>query len=238
MKPTLIHHPLKRIHFNYHSEAALSEFEKAFIDRYKQLHDELAAIKSQLMQQQPEIRKVSDELKLVAVSLQKLQTRVNNIERLLGLGNSNAFVDVMYVFKPGDLQNLVDEFQSLRSEYWNIMTPMHQQFHGIYERFIGFDDKVELFEKEYSRPLLHNFQNMEIDARCFDKDMNEFRAEWSSVAHLQEECLDEYSEWGKNHASMVGDWDVLFERIKILYRHISSIKNFTVGNSDHEFGLN
>jgi hypothetical protein len=238
MKPTLIHHPLKRIHFNYHSEAALSEFEKAFIDRYKQLHDELAAIKQQLMQQQPEIKKVSDELSLVAVSLQKLQTRVNNIERMLGLGKSDAFVDVMYVFKPGDLQNLVDDFQSIRSEYWNIMTSMHQQFHVIYERFIGFDDKVELFEQEYSRPLLHNFQSMEIDARCFDKDMNEFRAEWSAVAHLQEECLEEYSDWGKNHAAMVSDWDVLFERIKILYRHISSIKNFTAGNTGHEFGLN
>ncbi len=238
MKPTLIHHPLKRIHFNYHSEAALSEFEKAFIDRYKQLHDELAAIKSQLMQQQPEIRKVSDELKQVAASLKKLQTRINNIERLLGLGNSDTFVDVMYVFKPGDLQNLVDEFQSVRSEYWSIMTPMHQQFHIIYERFIGFDDKVELFEKEYSRPLLNNFQSTEIDVRCFDKDMNEFRAEWSAVAHLQEECLDEYSEWGKNHAAMVSDWDALFERIKILYSHLSSIKNFTAGNTGHEFGLN
>jgi hypothetical protein len=46
MKPTIISHPLKRIHFNYNSEAALSDFETAFINRYKQLHDELASIKS------------------------------------------------------------------------------------------------------------------------------------------------------------------------------------------------
>lgn len=238
MKPTLIHHPLKRIHFNYHSEAALSEFETAFIDRYKRLHDELASIKTQLIGQQPDILKVVKELELVAAVLAKLKAKVANVERLLGLGTSTTIVDILYVFKPGDLQNLVDRFQEIRSEYWDNMTPMHQQFHAIYERFIGFDDKVEEFEKEYSRPLFRNFKNMEIDICCFDKDMNEFRMEWSAVAELQEECLDQYSAWGKNHAAMVGEWDALFERIKVIYRHITSIRNFTAGNTEHEFGLN
>jgi hypothetical protein len=238
MKPTLIHHPLKRIRFNYMSEAALSDFETAFIDRYKQLHDELAEVKSQLLQQQPGIKKVAADLKQVICALDKLRKRIVNIERMLGIGPTDTIVNLVYVFKPGDLQTLVDEFQAIRNDYWDIMTPMHQQFHIIYERFIGFDDKVELFEKEYSQPLFRNFDKMEIDISCFDSDMNEFRLEWTAVAHLQEECLDEYSEWGKNHSTMVGNWDGLFDRIKTLYRHITSLRNFTAGNAEHEFGLN
>jgi hypothetical protein len=238
MKPTLINHPLKRIQFNYHSEAALSEFETAFIDRYKKLHDELATIKNQLIGQQPAISLVSSELKKVASALEKLRSRVFHIERMLGLGETDTVVDVIYVFKPGDLQALVDEFQSLRAGYWNIMTPMHQQFHDIYDRFIGFDDKVEEFEHEYSRPLFRNVDRTEIDISCFDKDMNEFRLAWTAVAHLQEDCLDEYSEWGKNHSLMVNEWDTLFERIKILYRHISTVRKFSTGSSGIGFGLN
>ncbi len=238
MKPNLIPHPLKRIHFNYNSEAALSDFETAFIAQYKHLHDELATIKNHLLQLAPGIKKVMAELKQVTTGLEKLQTIIIRTEQVFGLGQADKLVPGVYSIKPGEIQKALDEFQGIRSDYWDIMVPMHKQFNSIYERFTAFDDVVEQFEKEYSAPLFHNSENMEIDIRCFDKDMNEFRVEWVGVAHLQDECLDEFSEWAKKQTKLVSDSDNLYDRIKKIFQHINAIKNFNGGNKKNEFGLN
>ena len=238
MKPTLIPHPLKRIHFNYNSEAALSDFETAFIDRYKQLHDELATIKNQLLQLGPDIKKVMTEFKQVTTGLEKLRTIILRTERLFGLAPSDEIGPGVYSIKSGEIQKALDEFQAIRSDYWDIMVPMHKQFNSIYEMFTAFDDAVEQFEKEYSAPLFHNPENMEIDIRCFDKDMNEFRVAWVGVAQLQDECLDEFSEWAKKQTKLVSDSDALYDRIKKIFQHINAIQKFNAGNKDNEFGLN
>jgi hypothetical protein len=237
MKPTIIPHPLKRIHFNYNSEAALSDFETAFIDRYKQLHDELATIKSQLLQLGPDIKKVMAELKQVTSALDKLRTVIQRAERMFGLGPANEIVSCTYNIKAGEIQRVLDELQEIRSHYWEIMVPMHKLFNSIFERFTAFDDAVEQFEKEYSAPLFLNFESMAIDIRCFDNDMNEFRVAWMGVAHLQDECLDEYSEWVKNQTVLVNDSDALYERIKKIFKHINQIQKFNPGK-ENEFGLN
>jgi len=238
MKPTIISHPLKRIHFNYNSEAALSDFETAFINRYKQLHDELASIKSQLLKLGPDIKKVMAELKQVTIALEKLRTVIVRAERMFGLGPADEIVSCVYNIKSGDIQKVLDELQVIRSNYWEIMVPMHRLFNSIFERFTAFDDAVELFEKEYSTPLFHNFENMAIDILSFDRDMNEFRVAWMGVAHLQDECLDEYSEWVKNQTVLVNDSDALYNRIKKIFQHVNTIQKFNPGNGNHEFGLN
>jgi chromosome segregation ATPase len=238
MKPTIISHPLKRIHFNYNSEAALSDFETAFIDRYKQLHDELAAIKSQLLQLGPDIKKVLAELKQVTTALEKLRTIIVRTERMFGLGPADEIVSCAYNIKSGEIQKVLDELQVIRSNYRDMMVPMHKLFNSIFERFTAFDDAVEQFEKEYSDPLFHNFENMAIDIRSFDNDMNEFRAAWMDVAHLQDECLDEYSEWVKNQTALVNDSDSLYDRIKKIFQHINTIQKFNPGNKENKFGLN
>lgn len=238
MKPTIIPHPLKRIHFNYNSEAGLSDFETVFIDRYKQLHDELATIKSQLLQLGPDIKKVMLELKQVTGALEKLRTIIIRTERMFGLGPADEIISYVYNIKSGEIQKVLDELQVIRSNYWDIMVPMHRLFNSIFERFTAFDDAVEQFEKEYSAPLFHNYESMAIDILSFDKDMNEFRVAWMGVAHLQDECLDEYSEWVKNQTVLVSDSDVLYERIKKIFRHINTIQKFNTGNKENEFGLN
>ncbi len=238
MKPTIIPHPLKRIHFNYNSEAALSDFEKAFIDRYKQLHDELATIKNQLLQLEPGIKKVMSELEQVITVLEKLRALIIRTERMFGLASAGEIVSGVYTLKSGEIQKALDEFQAIRSDYWDIMVPMNKQFNSVFKRFTAFDDAVEKFEKEYSAPLFRNFRNMEIDIRCFDKDMNEFRIQWVGVAHLQDECLDEYSEWVKKQTGLVSDSDALYDRIKKLFRHINAIQNYNTGNKENGFGLN
>ena len=111
MKPNLIHHPLKRIHFTYHSEAALSDFETAFIDRYKHLHDELATIKSQLLQLAPCIKKVLAELSNVTTGLEKLWTVIMRTEQMFGLCPSDEIVPGVYSIKSGEIQKALDEFQ-------------------------------------------------------------------------------------------------------------------------------
>jgi archaellum component FlaC len=238
MKPTIISHPLKRIHFNYKSEAVLSDFETAFIDRYKQLHDELATIKSQLLQLGPDIKKVMAELKLVTAALENLRTIIVRTERMFGLGQANEMVSCTYNIKSGEIQKVLDELQAIRSNYWDIMVPMHKMFNSISERFNAFDDAVEQFEKEYSAPLFDNFENMAIDIRSFDKDLNEFRVAWMGVAHLQDECLDEYSEWVKNQTVLISDSDALYSRIKNIFQHINTIQKFNHGNKENQFGLN
>jgi len=238
MKPTIISHPLKRIHFNYNSEAALSDFETAFIDRYTQLHDELATIKNQLLRLGPDIKKVMAELKQVTAALEKLRAVIARTERMFGLGQADEIVSSVYNIKSGEIQKVLDELQVIRSNYWDIMVPMHRLFNSIFERFTAFDDAVEQFEKEYSAPLFHNVESMAIDLRSFDRDMNEFRMAWMGVAHLQDECLDEYSEWVKRQTTLVSDSDSLYNRIKKIFHHINTIQKFNTGNKENEFGLN
>jgi protein gp37 len=78
---------------------------------------------------------------------------------------------------------------------------------------------------------------MAIDILSFDRDMNEFRVAWMGVAHLQDECLDEYSEWVKNQTVLVNDSDALYNRIKKIFQHVNTIQKFNPGNGNHEFGL-
>ena len=54
---------------------------------------------------------------------------------------------------------------------------------------------------------------------------------------MQDECLDEYSEWVKKQTGLVSDSDALYDRIKKLFRHINTIQNYT-GNKENGFGLN
>jgi hypothetical protein len=236
MKPTVIPHPLKKIHFNYNSEAALSDFEKAFIDRYKQLHDELATIKTQLGQLDPAIENVFIQLRDLRKVFDKLNDKVTRTALMLGIGRADDIVSNEFRIRPGEIQNILDEFQSLRKDYWQIMVPMHKQFNTVYNRFTTFDDAVELFEKEFSKPLFSNFETMEIDICCFDKDMSEFRDEWMVIANMQETCLDKYAEWAKYQTALVNDSDVLYVRIKKLFQYISNLQN--TGNEENEFGLN
>lgn len=238
MKPTIIPHPLKRIQFNYNSEAALNDFEKAFINRYKLLHDELAAIKTQLLQLDPAIAKVLSRLKSLRKIFDKLNDKVAQTASMLGIVPSGDGQANEFRIKPGEIQSLLNEFQSLRMEYWQIMVPMHKQFNTVYTRFTAFDDTVELFEKEFSKPLFRNSETTEIDICCFDKDMNEFRNEWMVIAHMQEACLDDYNEWAKHQTSLVNDSDALYDRIKKLFQYISDIQNYSKGKEGNEFGLN
>ena len=238
MKPTVIPHPLKRIHFNYNSEAALSDFEKTFIDQYKQLHDELATIKAQLLQLAPAIERVLAGLKKLRTAFNKLNDKITRTELMLGIGVADDLVPGEFRIRPGEIQNILDAFQCLRKDYWDIMVPMHNLFTSVYKRFTAFDDSVEQFEKEFSQPLFRNFETMEIDICCFDKDMNEFRNEWMSIANLQDTCLDEYNEWAKQQTALVNDSDALYDRIKKLFQHISNLQNYNGGNNGNEYNLN
>lgn len=238
MKPTLIPHPLKRIRFNYNSEAALSDFERAFIDKYKQLHDELASIKDELLLLGPSIRKVIYELKLVKKAFGKLHEKIRLTEQMLGLSPAIDIPNGKFRVKPGEINKVLSEFQAVRQDYWNIMVPMHNQFNAVYIRFTEFDDAVERFEKEYSQPLFRNSENMEIDTCCFDKDMNEFRKQWMAITDLQETCLDEYADWVKDQTTLVNDSAALYDRIKKLFQYIGNIQNYNATHRENDFGLN
>ncbi len=181
MKPSLINHPLKRIHFNYNAEAALSDFETIFTERYKHLQDELATIKAQLLQLKPVIKSVLTPLQEVRQAFDKLNDKITRTALVLGIGFGDDIAPTRYKVRPGEIQHMLDEFHSLRKNYWLIMEPMHHLFTRAYERFADFDDTVELFEKEFSEALLYNFENMDIDSSCFDNDMNKFREEWTAL---------------------------------------------------------
>lgn len=238
MKPTLIPHPLKRIRFNYKYETALSDFERAFIERYKQLHDELAMIKDELLQLGPNIRKVMSELKLVRKSFDTLHEKIRLTEQMLGLSPALDIPKGEFRVKPGEINKVLNEFQSIRQDYWAIMVPMHNRFNAVYIRFTAFDDTVERFEKEYSQPLLSNPENMEIDTRCFDNDMNEFRRQWMAITDLQESCLDEYADWVKDQTALVNASTALYDRIKKLFQYISNIQKYNSTHRENDFGLN
>ncbi len=238
MKPTLIPHPLKRIRFNYNSEAELSDFERAFIDRYKQLHDELALIKEELLQLGPNIRKVYNELKHVRKSFTQLYEKIKLTEQMLGLSPAIDIANGEFRVKPGEINKVLTAFQAIRQEYWNIMVPMHNHFNAVYIQFTAFDDAVERFEKEYSQPLFSNSENMQIDTGCFDKDMNEFRRQWMAITDLQETCLDEYADWVKEQTTLVNDSAALYDRIKKLFQYIGDIQKYNATHGEKDFGLN
>jgi len=238
MKPTLISHPLKRIQFHYNSEASLSDFETAFIDRYKHLHDELETIKTQLLQLGPDIQTVMAELENATKFFENLKAIIVQTERKLGLAPAGEIMTGEYRIKPGEIQKALDEFQATRNDYWDIMVPMYKLFNKVFERFTAFDNTVEQFEKEFSQPLFRNSKTLEIDIRCFDQDMNEFRIEWMAIANLQDDCLDEYNQWAKQQAALVNNSEMLYDRIKKLFQHISNIQNSNGGDSGNEFGLN
>lgn len=237
MKPTQIPHPLKRICLTYNSEAALSNFEKNFIERYKLLHDELVVIKNQLVQLGPDIEMVMTGLAEVKNSFDTLDNKITSTELMLGIGD-DGLVPGHFVVRPGEIQNLLDEFQSVRKDYWLIMVPMHNLFNNVYRRFIAFDDTVEQFEKEFSEPLFQNFETIEIDIASFDKDMNRFRDAWMAIASMQDKCLDEYNEWAKRQTSLVNDSDDLYDRIKNLFQHISQAQTDETWQKASECGLN
>lgn len=238
MKPTIILHPLKRIHFSYKSEATLSQFETIFIERYKDLHDELAIIKNQLLQLGPVIEIVATEFKNVKKAFDKLREKIIRTECMIGIETGNEVTPAPFNIRPEEINKVLNEFQDIRSSYWSIMLPMHNQFNVVYKRFTDFDDKVELFEKEFSEPLFRNFEIMEIDIRCFDKDMNEFRAEWMAIANLQETCLDEYTEWAKHQTTLVNDSSVLYDRIKKLYQGLNKMEGHSMSDATNRPGLN
>lgn len=238
MKPTVILHPLKRIHFSYKSEATLSQFETIFIERYKDLHDKLATIKSQLLQLVPVIEIVATEFKNVKKVFDRLRDKIIRTECLVGIGAGNEVTPGPFSIRPEEITRVLNEFQDVRSSYWSIMLPMHNQFNVVYKRFTDFDDRVELFEREFSEPLFRNFEVMEIDTRCFDKDMNEFRSEWMAIANLQETCLDEYTEWAKRQTALVNDSSLLYKRIKKLYQHLSKTKGQNMADNTNLPGLN
>ena len=238
MKPILIPHPLKRIHLNYNSEAALNNFETTFIDRYRHLHDELATIKNELLQLGPGIDIVMTELKNVRQAFDKLHGKISCTELMFGLNQDEPIAAGEYTIKPGEINEVLNEFQTIRLQYWSIMVPMHKLFNSVCKRFSDFDGKVEQFEKEYSEPFFRNVVRMEIDKSSFDKDMNEFRIEWMAIASLQDNCLDEYTEWARLQTALVNDSDALYGRIKNLFQHINTLQNFEAGNKEAEFGLN
>lgn len=223
MKPILIHHPLKRIQFSSHSETTFSHSEAAFIEQYKQLHDELSSIKNELLELKPGIDIVMTELKTVRVAFDQLNEKIGSAEILFGIDQEKEVPTGGYSIKPGEINNVLNEFQSVRQQYWSIMVPMHKQFNDVCEKFSSFDDAVEKFEKEFAEPLLRNLAIVEIDIRSFKKDMNEFRIEWMAIAGLHDTCLDEYAEWAKQQLDLVKDSDVLYCRIKKLFRHIYNI---------------
>lgn len=223
MKPILIHHPLKRIQLSSYSEATFNHFETAFIEHYKQLHDELSSIKNELLELKPGVDIVMSELKVVRTAFDQLQEKITSAEVLFGIGQEIETTEAGYSIKPGELNKVLNEFQSARQQYWSIMVPMHKLFSAVSEKFAAFDDAVEKFEKEFSEPLLRNFAIMEIDSRSFKRDMNAFRFEWMAIACLHDTCLDEYAEWAKQQIELVKDSDVLYCRIKKLFRHIYNI---------------
>jgi uncharacterized protein YhfF len=223
MKPILIHHPLKRIQFSSHSEAQFSHFETTFIEHYKHLHDELSCIKNELLELKPGIDIVMSEFKFVKAAFDQLQEKITCAEVLFGIDQETEAPAEDYSIKPGEINKVLKEFQSVRHQYWSMMVPMHKQFNAVCEKFSAFDDAVEKFEKEFAGPLMRNFAIMEIDSRSFKKDMNEFRIEWMAIAGLHDTCLDEYSEWAKLQIELVKDSDVLYCRIKKLFRHIYNI---------------
>jgi hypothetical protein len=238
MKPTIIPHPLKRICFNYNSDAALSNFEKKFIEKYKQLHDELADIKASLLELGPDIEMVLTGLKDVRKAFDKLDDKITRTELLLGISADDDMSPGEYIVRPGEIQNILDEFQSIRKDYWLIMVPMHNLFNDVYKRFIAFDDTVEQFEKKFSQPLSRNAETMEIDSRSFDQDMDEFRDAWMSITGLQDACLEQYNKWARRQTVLVNDSDALYERIKILFHYISEAQNCEADSMETRYGLN
>lgn len=223
MKPILIHHPLKRIQFSSHSETTFSQTEAVFIEQYKHLHDELSSIKNELLELKPGIDIVMTELKTVRAAFDCLHEKISNAEVLFGIDGEKVIPGEGYSIKPGEINKVLNDFQTVRHQYWGIMVPLHKQFNDVCEKFSGFDDAVEKFEKEFAEPLLRNLSIVEIDTRSFKKDMNEFRIEWMAIASLHDTCLDEYAEWAKLQIELVKDSDVLYCRIKKLFRHIYNI---------------
>jgi hypothetical protein len=221
----------------YNSDAELSEYEEKAISLYEALHDEIYEFRESWLKNRKDIAIMHAELKELRAAFEKLEDATKLYGELAGYEEEEILTfslpEEEYELRPRDLQNQVMDFKVLVDNYWERTEPVSQLFNKIYNKDEEFDINLEHFCNEYFSPIIHNWENVEIDTVSLDRDLDNFREALSPIFKLQQDTIDERNVWIEEHNATAIAIGKLYDRIEKVLHNAHPL---TVFGAKSEFG--
>lgn len=219
MKTCTIELPLRTIHFKVFDRKQ-SSFEAAGVEAYKNLHQDIWAIKQQWLKCLDivaDTRKLKNDMQLAYDNMDLEVRKYGHIagmpeeEDHLPRDENNKFSVII-----GDLQKSIDAFSGLVDLYNEerfgadvIMSDGEEMNERLNESFTHFD-------RTYFSPMLHDYDNMQIDMASFDDDFQLLKTAYGEIDEMRDAYIDEWNE-------LMEDFRNIDKKVKVLNKHIDCI---------------
>lgn len=226
MKPTMVNHELRVIHFNYKSDSPLTEFESNAVVEYLKMHNELASfynrhkkIKETYYKLQPIVITLEDELASIESEVKRWGSIAGYIDES---EESREFLKDSENFKPliqrclehqDKMELYFEDFNKLGAEYrkWDVESEK-------------MEEKINWYEEKYYNPIFEDYQNMEIDWVTFEEDLQEFYKVYDDLFRkINNEFVKIYNDHANRIKSYIGNIDVIFSRIELIQRYLNKL---------------
>ncbi len=173
---SLYDHELRTIRIEYNTENRPSEFEEKAVLEYRNMHNDLLALKKAFPKINEGLQKLEMDMPKLEEDIAILETEIKKCGPLAGytdeeceqMGMEEGQIDVNALLKKVFThKDLMD----------NCFTETHKQKDARKKWEEGLNtlyEKIDLFEETYFNPIIQNHKEMEIYTTAFDEDVQQF----------------------------------------------------------------
>jgi hypothetical protein len=233
MKPITINLPFRTISLSYNSDAPLSAFEQTAIEKYTALHNETYELKELITRLINYYTEAAETQEQCLSDLNNLQNEYLLISPMIHYYEEGTFIKESEINKVPeeervgyDTQSLFTLLEIFKYSYHDYIEPL-KMAEKDHEAMIQMQEKVEKdfdeFDENYFSPIIHDYNNMEIDTVSFDEDFDNFRGSFSEIYKLGDQLCDARNAFVAKHtpindrvAALDKDLTVFFDVLKKL----------------------
>ena len=200
MKPTVINHELRTIHFQYNSDKPLSDFETRAVLEYVKMHNTLSDLQKRHSKINGTLFQLDSNLKAVEEELNLLEEAVRKCGPLAGYTNEEC--EKMGITEGSIDVNTVIEKAICHQKKMDICFEETHKFRAEMKTWEAnsdkFADEVDAYDKNYFSPIIQNYKEMEIYSCSLDEDMQGFYQIYDDLfLNTKKQFVKTWNEYGK-----------------------------------------
>ncbi|MBK7378083.1 MAG: hypothetical protein IPJ03_03610 [Ignavibacteriales bacterium] len=230
MKPTMVNHELRVIHFEYKSDASLSELESSAVMEYLKMHNDLAALYKMQKRMEEMFSEIQPEISIFEDELDWIEQGVKSWGTIAGYSMEECESEE-YKNGTSDFPQLFTRcltHQDKREIFYEKLNKLFDEFKKWDEDTDKMEEKIDWFEATYHDPIFKDYEKMEIDWYTFDNDLQEFYKMYDDlIRKIHPDFIKYFNRNGERLKSYAQKSDVVYSRLELIQRHLNKLSNET-----------
>jgi|GEM_PF-6548219 len=228
MKPTLVNHELRVIHFEYKSDSPLSELESSAVMEYLKMHNDLSALYKMQKRMEEMFGEIQPEISFFEDELDWIEQGVKSWGTIAGYTKEESESEE-YKDQTSDFVKLFTRsltHQDKRDIFYEKLNKLFDELKKWDEYTDKMQEKNDWFEATYHNPIFKDAEKMEIDWITFDNDLQGFYTVYDElIRKIYPGFIKYFNQNCERLRTYAQKSDIVYSRLESIQRHLNKLNN-------------